>query len=173
MWFTQQRKNRCLLSGPILQEKALLFRKEFEDDDENFTASLGSFDKGEKRYDIRQLKICGEKLSADFESVVKFCKKLQEVVKNENLTDDQLHNCDETGLNFKMLPSKTLASREEKNAPVHKKAKRVEQDDSEEENPADSTPLMSHSEGLAELQSAMRYVEQQPGPAPADNMLLG
>ncbi|GBL72402.1 hypothetical protein AVEN_115329-1 [Araneus ventricosus] len=47
----------------------------------------------------------------------------------------------------------------------------VVQDDSEEENPTDSTWLMSHREGLAALESAMRYVEQQPE-APANNMLL-
>ncbi|GBL72403.1 Jerky -like [Araneus ventricosus] len=119
MWFTQQRQKGCPLSGPILQEKALLFRNEFAEGDENFTASVGGLDKWRKGYGIRQLEVCGEKLSADSEAVVKFCKKL----KNENLTNDQFYNCDETGLNFKMLPSETLASREEKSTPGHKKRK--------------------------------------------------
>ncbi len=61
-------------------------------------------------YGIRQIEMYGEKLSDDSEAVVQFCKKLQEVVKKEKLTNDQLYNCDETGLNLKLLPSKTLAS---------------------------------------------------------------
>ncbi len=54
--------------------------------------------------------MCEEKLSADSEAVVQFCKKLQEGMMNEKLTNDQLYNCDETGINLKLLPSKTLAS---------------------------------------------------------------
>ncbi len=55
----------------------------------------------------------GEKLSADSEAVVQFFKKFQEVVKNEKLTNDQLYNCDETGLNLKLLPSNTRVNASE------------------------------------------------------------
>ena len=36
---------------------------------------------------------------------------------------DQVFNCDETGLNFKMLPSKSLAARTETAAPGYKCSK--------------------------------------------------
>lgn len=45
---TQQKQMGCPVSGPILQEKALFFRKEFEEGDEKFTASVGWFDKWKK-----------------------------------------------------------------------------------------------------------------------------
>lgn len=87
------------------------------------TASSGWLDRWKKQYGIRQLEICGEKLSADSEIVAKFCEKFQNIIQQENLTLDQVYNCDETGLNYKMLPSKTLASQEEKAAPGLKKSK--------------------------------------------------
>lgn len=123
MWFSQQRQKGSPMSGPILQEKALFFRNELKEGEDDFTASVGWLDRWKKRYGVRQLEMCGEKLSADSEAAVQFCDKFQRLIKSENLTPDQLYNCDETGLNFKMLPSKTLASHEEKAAPGHKKSK--------------------------------------------------
>lgn len=123
LWFSQQRQKGSPISGPILQEKALFFRNKLDEGEKDFTASTGWLDRWKKRYGIRQLEICGEKLSADSEVVGGFCEKFQQIVKIENLTLDQIYNCDETGLNFKMLPSKTLASKEEKAAPGLKKSK--------------------------------------------------
>lgn len=44
-------------------------------------------------------------------------------MEKENLTLEQLYNCDETGLCYRMLPTKTIASRLEKCAPGMKKQK--------------------------------------------------
>lgn len=123
LWFSTQRQKGSPISGPILQEKALFFRNKLEEGEKDFTASSGWLDRWKKRYGIRQLEICGEKLSADSEIVAKFCEKFQNIIQQENLTLDQVYNCDETGLNYKMLPSKTLASQEEKAAPGLKKSK--------------------------------------------------
>lgn len=38
----------------------------------------------------------------------------------QGYSKDQIFNADETGLNFKMLPKRSLASRDEKSAPGHK-----------------------------------------------------
>lgn len=119
--FSAQRQKGSPISGPILQEKALFFRNKLEEGEKDFTASSGWLDRWKKGYGIRQLEICGEKLSADSEIVAKFCEKFQNIIQQENLTLDQVYNCDETGLNYKMLPSKTLASQEEKAAPGLKK----------------------------------------------------
>ena len=44
-------------------------------------------------------------------------------MESEGLTLENLYNCDETGLCYKMLPTKTIASRSEKEAPGMKKQK--------------------------------------------------
>lgn len=72
---------------------------------------------------MRQLEICGEKLSADSEAVTVIEEKINNIIKEENLSLDQLYNCDETGLNYRMIPSKTLAARNEASAPGYKKSK--------------------------------------------------
>lgn len=123
LWFTQNRDKGVPMSGPILQEKALKFRNELNEGEPDFTASVGWLDRWKKRYGIRQLNVCGEKLSANFEAVQLFRDKLHKVLDKDNLTGDQIFNCDETGLNYKMLPEKTLASKAEKAAPGYKRSK--------------------------------------------------
>lgn len=122
MWFTQQRAKGVPVSGPILQQKALLISRQFPDMD-RFTASAGWLDRWKKRYGVRQLRVCGEKLSADISVIDNFKQNLNQLIKEKGFTPDQIYNCDETGLNYKMLPSKTLASREESSAPGHKRSK--------------------------------------------------
>lgn len=48
---------------------------------------------------------------------------MHKLIEDEGISGDQLYNCDESGLNFKMLPSCTLASRAEDSAPGYKKKK--------------------------------------------------
>lgn len=121
-WFTQQRSKGVPLSGPILQQKAIMISKQFPETD-RFTGSSGWLDRWKKRYGVRQLTICGEKLSADVSSIEKFKQDFKKLIKHCGYTCDQIYNCDESGLNYKMLPSKTLASRQEKSAPGHKRSK--------------------------------------------------
>lgn len=123
LWFSQLRATGSPVSGPMLQAKALDFHKQFKDGEENFTASDGWLNRWKNKYGVRQLYISGEKLSANSADVVQFQAELENVILQERLTSDQLFNCDETGLNFRMLPSKTLAAREEKSAPGYKKSK--------------------------------------------------
>lgn len=49
-------------------------------------------------------------LSADAEAAKKFIVKFREIVEQYELLPCQVYNIDETGLNYKMLPKKTLAS---------------------------------------------------------------
>lgn len=120
---TQQKARGMPISGPSLQEKALTFQKEFGDREQDFTASLGWLDRWKKRYGVRQLNVCGECLSADRQAVFDFRSKLRTLTKKEGITGEQLYNCTETALNFKMLPTKTLASRVENSAPDFKRSK--------------------------------------------------
>ena len=76
-----------------------------------------------QRHGIRQLSLQGEKVSSDTSNVEPFKEELQELLERETLTLEHLYNCDETGLCYRMLPSKTLASRSEKEASGLKKQK--------------------------------------------------
>ncbi|KRX23784.1 Jerky -like protein-like [Trichinella nelsoni] len=93
MWFLQKRALDQPISGPILQEKALDFSTKLSID--NFVASSGWLRNFQRRYGIRELKINGEKLSAD----------------------------NETGLVWKCLPKTSLVSTAEKTASGFKSLK--------------------------------------------------
>jgi hypothetical protein len=76
----------------------------------------------EERFGLRQLNITGKKLSACTEEIATFATKLAKIIDEEDFSLDQMYNCDEMGLSYKMLPTKTLAAREEKSAPGHKRS---------------------------------------------------
>ena len=56
-------------------------------------------------------------------AVTVFKDNLFKFIEKEGISGEQLYNCDETGLNYKMLPTKTLASKREAAAPGYKKSK--------------------------------------------------
>lgn len=122
LWFTQRREQGLPMSGPLLKEKALHFNKELGNDDD-FKASEGWLESWKNRYGVRKLQISGEKLSAQPYDVEVFKQTLHSLLEEEGYTGDQLYNCDETGLNYKMLPTYTLASQQENSAPGYKKKK--------------------------------------------------
>lgn len=72
--------------------------------------------KFKRRFSIRKLKLCGEKLSADFRAIDGFKEEFFNFLKSHGLTVDQIYNCDESGLFFKMTPRETLTHLGEKNA---------------------------------------------------------
>ena len=59
-------------------------------------------------------------MSTDTDCVGDFKEQLANMIEKEQLTSSQAYNFDETGLCWKALPSKTLASRREKTAPGYK-----------------------------------------------------
>ncbi|GBM62135.1 Tigger transposable element-derived protein 2, partial [Araneus ventricosus] len=65
----------------------------------------------------------GEKLSSDIEVGNSFIAELQELIVKGKLTADQIHNCDETGIYWRALPTKTLAAEYEAVAPGRKMMK--------------------------------------------------
>lgn len=121
LWFVQKREKGLPISGPILQEKTLQFYKDLGNEGGELTTSEGWLEKWKLWYGVRKLQISGEKLSADESSVKGFKLVCHALVEREGLTGEQLYTCDETGLNYKMLPGNTLASKEEDCAPGHKK----------------------------------------------------
>ena len=108
IWFCQERRKGTPLSGPIVKEKALILHKKLEVEGE-FTASEGWLDRWKTRHGVRYVAISGEKLSADDEAVKEFSLKFKKIVEENELAPDQLYNIDETGINYRMLLTKTLA----------------------------------------------------------------
>lgn len=123
LWFVQKRCEGIPLSGPIIKEKAIQFNQKLEGDTD-FKASGGWLYKFKNRHGIRELNIEGEKMSAaSTETVEAFKAKFKQMVEDMGLTRDQVYNADETGLNYKALPTRTLAYCSEKYAPGFKMQK--------------------------------------------------
>ena len=87
------------------------------------TYSFGWLDKFKKRHGIRRLKSTGEKQCADYESATMFVDNLDEIIKNEQLTTEQIYNADETSLFWRCLPQSSLASGTEYSIEAYKKSK--------------------------------------------------
>ena len=122
LWFLQKRSQGIAVNGPLLAKKAEELHKSMELPSE-FKASSGWLWRFCRRHRIRELSLEGEKLSADDSGNEIFRNKLQDTMEQEGLTLEQLYNCDETGLQYRMLPDKTLACRHEKGAAGMKKQK--------------------------------------------------
>ena len=123
LWFKQKRSEGVPISGPLLCEKAIELSKILQGEDTYFKASEGWKWAFCKRHGIRKLCFKGEKLSADKEAADQFVPRFRKLVEERSLSHNQIFNCDETGLNYRLLPESTLASSFEKSADGRKKSK--------------------------------------------------
>ncbi|KAK3090197.1 hypothetical protein FSP39_009953 [Pinctada imbricata] len=108
-WFKQARSKNIPISGPILQEKALQFASEIGLD--NFKASNGWLESFRSRYSIGHFKVCGESADVDMKLLENYKSNLPSIV--AEYSPENVFNADETGLFFRALPDKTLASKGE------------------------------------------------------------
>lgn len=122
LWFCQERERGVPLSGPLVQEKALRLNSKMNGD-ASFTASQGWLGKWKARHGIRQLTVSGESLSGNKTASEDYKKKIKEIIGQEHLSPEQIYNADETGLFYKMMPGKTLASKIDDAAKGYKKNK--------------------------------------------------
>ena len=114
LWFRQQRERGSPVTGPILLEKASEFHDLiYPESPREFKASLEYQHRFCTRFGIKSLAIAGEKLSANLVSADEFVQNFPNLV--EGYAPEQIFNCDETGLYYKMLSGRTLAT-------VHNKA---------------------------------------------------
>ncbi|GFY50029.1 jerky-like protein [Trichonephila inaurata madagascariensis] len=72
---------------------------------------------------IRELQIKGESLSGHKNSAHQFKETFLQSVEEEGYSRDDVYNVDETGVNWKALPRKSLASKRESTAPGFKVSK--------------------------------------------------
>ncbi|GBP05075.1 Jerky protein homolog-like [Eumeta japonica] len=101
----------------MIKQKAIELHNQMKENNHAFNASDGWLQKFKKRYGIRLLKICGEKLSARHHLVEPYKQKLKRRIEELGLNNDQLYNADESGLCWKNVPNKTYVSSLEKTAP--------------------------------------------------------
>ena len=122
VWFKQKRMEGVPVSGPMLCEKAVQLNL-LLGGESTFVASPGWKWRFCRRHGIRNLSIHGEKLSSDKKAADEFVSSFSKFVKDQNFSLDQVFNCDETGLYFRLLPEQTLAASFEKSAEGRKKSK--------------------------------------------------
>lgn len=118
-------QSKLTVSGPLLCEKAMTMHAQIHAGESvhPFQASKGWLWCFCTRHGIRQLTLQGEKLSSDASALEPFKSELLELMEKESLTLENLYNCDETGLCYKMLPDKTLTVQSETAAKGMKKPK--------------------------------------------------
>ena len=114
-WFTQARSEGMPLSGTNIQDQAAKFHKMLHPNDETFNASRGWLRNFKDRHAIRQASIHGEQRSADEEAANSFPDQLRTILIDGGYGPEQVYNCDETALYFKLLPDKTLAQKSDTN----------------------------------------------------------
>ena len=96
IWFCQQREKGCPVTGPILLEKASEFhRLIYGEHSRSFLASTGFQYRFQKMFGLRNLKICGEKISSDSSSAEQFINEFIGITKD--YSKYQIFNCNETG----------------------------------------------------------------------------
>lgn len=103
-WYNELRQNGNYVSGPMIAQKATQLHKELGYKDQ-FNASNGWLD----RFKVRNgIKLCGireVKSESDITAVPPFRAEIESIASWYNLTLDQIYNCDETDLFWKMLPN--------------------------------------------------------------------
>lgn len=104
-WFCRARSKSIPLSGPMIQAQALEVAAKMGNHD--FKASNGWLEAFRARHNIVWRDVCGEKNDVDLDVVAEWKSKISSLV--EGYAPRDVYNGDETGLFFRLLPSKTLA----------------------------------------------------------------
>ena len=128
-----------------------------DDKDTTFKAGTGWLKRFKDRHGVRALAIQGESLSAPTESIESYKMKLAKIIEEEDLTLNQVFNCDETGLYWKLLPNKTLVSAREKEAKGFKK-------------PKDRVTLMACTNATGSIKFPLVFIHKSANPRCFKNM---
>lgn len=121
-WFQQKRAEGTPVSGPMCMAQADFFFKKLGLTGP-FNGTVGWLRRFKERHGIRELKIQGEQLSGNLVVATEFCDNLEKLIKEKKFVKEQIYNADETGLYWRAMPTKTLASEKEKRAPGYKISK--------------------------------------------------
>lgn len=106
-WFHDMENRKVILTDNLLREQAVKYAKEMGLD--SFAASKGWLQNLKKRAQIKQYAFHGEAGSADSINAAISQSTCSVLFRNDSAED--IYNADETGLFWKSLPSRTLATR--------------------------------------------------------------
>lgn len=120
-WFCQLRSSGLAVRRDEIHAAANRLAKQLNIN--NFKANSGWLFRFRRRHNITNKKICSVSLSADNETVEPFRKKLNDILKAENILSSQLYNFDETWFYWRSLPDSTQVSKTDKNTPGRKISK--------------------------------------------------
>ncbi|XP_025207667.1 tigger transposable element-derived protein 7-like [Melanaphis sacchari] len=112
-WFCKLLSSGLTVRGVEIQAEAYRLAKQLNIN--NFKASSGWLFRFRRRHNITNKKICSESLSGNNKVVESFRKKLNDILKAENILPSQLYNCNETGLYWRALPNSSRASKANNN----------------------------------------------------------
>jgi hypothetical protein len=103
----QKRNERVPINGVILKAQAVHFTK-LLGGDETFKVSDEWLWRWKDRHGICQINIKGESASGDSAAAEQFPETLRKAISDGGYTNEQLYNCDEAALYYKLLPNKSL-----------------------------------------------------------------
>lgn len=107
-WILQQREEGIPVVGDVIASQAKVFHKAlYPDSRDEFKASMGFLNRFKSRCQLKTKKINGEMMAADEQAAMEYAHNYEKLV--EGYSDDQVFNADETGLVYKLLPSRTVA----------------------------------------------------------------
>lgn len=106
IWVENALQTDLIITDSILSTKALGFA--FLLGENNFKGSNGWVDNFKKRHNLRQYNIHGEAASAPIENLEEMRENLRQVL--GNYSPEDIFNCDETGLFWKMKPCRTISN---------------------------------------------------------------
>jgi hypothetical protein len=107
VWFRQQQSNDMTITEQLLREQAQVFGAKFNVH-ESFIFSSGWMQKFKKRYGIKSYALHGEAGDANAEGIKLAQTELRNVL--EPFKPEDVYNQDETGIFWRQVPARTLAT---------------------------------------------------------------
>ena len=121
LWMKQMRSNKIPLSGDLIKCKANEFAKKMNID--NLSASDGYLRGLKKRNSIAFINERGESDSVNSDKVENWKNNLNEIINNYD--SNEIYNCDETGMFWRLLPNKTFSFEKDSRKGIKKSHDRV------------------------------------------------
>ncbi|GBB97722.1 hypothetical protein RclHR1_03050011 [Rhizophagus clarus] len=107
LWVLKALENGVDISDQVLHEKTMIFASLYKI--KNFKGSNGWIGRFKKRHNLSCYLKQGEAASALLEKLDEFREELQDLIREYSL--DNVFNCDETGLYWKMEPKRTISNK--------------------------------------------------------------
>ena len=82
----------------------------------SFKASTGWFSLFKRRFELKRVRVTGERATADHDAADHYPEVLRHIIEEGQYSPHQIYNIDETGLEYKRMPKSTYITKEEKQA---------------------------------------------------------